>query len=133
MSTDNSKEKEIDFLYKDETFRIIGALMEVHRTLGCGFLESVYQEAVAMEFEMQNIPFEAEKILRIDYKGIELKKFYVADFVCFDKIIVELKALSSLTSDHEAQTLNYLKATGLKVGLLVNFGEKSLKYKRFVY
>lgn len=90
MSTDNSNEKEIDFLYKAETFRIIGALMEVHRTLGCGFLEPVYQEAVALEFEMQNIPFEAEKILKIDYKGVQLNKFYVADFACFDKIIVEL-------------------------------------------
>jgi GxxExxY protein len=122
-----------DFLYKSETYQIIGALMEVHRELGCGFLEPVYQEALAIEFDNQLIPFEAEKKISVSYKGIPLDKFYVADFVCFDKIIVELKALSALNTDHEAQIINYLKATGLKVGLLVNFGEKSLKYKRFVY
>jgi GxxExxY protein len=122
-----------DFLYKSETYQIIGALMEVHRELGCGFLEPIYQEALAIEFDNQLIPFEAEKKISVNYKGIPLDKFYVADFVCFDKIIVELKALSALNTDHEAQIINYLNATGLKVGLLVNFGEKSLKYKRFVY
>ncbi len=106
--------------------------MVVHKTLGCGFLEPVYQEALSIEFKRQNIPYEKEKILTIFYKGIELEKKYIADFVCFGKIIVELKALSSLTSEHEAQILNYLKATGLKLGLLVNFGEKSLKYKRMI-
>ncbi len=122
----------VDLLYKEECFKIIGACMVVHKTLGCGFLEPVYQEALSIEFKRQNIPYEKEKILTISYKDVELDKKYIADFVCYEKIIVELKALSSLTSEHEAQILNYLKATGLKLGLLVNFGEKSLKYKRMI-
>lgn len=122
----------VDLIYKDECFKIIGACLEVHNTLGCGFLEPVYQEALSIEFQKQNIPFEKEKVLSIVYKDIELEKKYIADFVCYDKIIIELKALSSLTSEHEAQILNYLKATGFKLGLLINFGEKSLKYKRMV-
>ncbi len=124
---------EESLLYKEETYKIIGALMEVHKTLGCGFLEAVYQEAIELEFRLQNIPFETEKRINISYKGIQLEKSYIADFVCFDSIIIEIKALSALTTDHEAQIMNYLKATGLKVGILVNFGEKSLKYKRFIY
>ena len=106
--------------------------MEVHKTLGCGFLEPVYQEALAIELNKQHIPFQKEKVLSIIYKDVELEKKYVADFVCFDKIVIELKALSSLNSEHEAQLLNYLKATGYKLGLLINFGELSLKYKRMV-
>lgn len=106
--------------------------MEVHKTLGCGFLEPVYQEALIYEFTKQNIPFQKEKILTINYKDIELEKKYIADFVCFDSIILELKALSQLVTEHESQVLNYLKATGYRLGLLVNFGEKSLKYKRLV-
>ena len=119
-------------LYEDLTYQIIGSCMEVHKQLGCGFLEPVYQEAVGLEFKENKIIFEKEKLLKINYKGNVLSKKYIADFVCFDKIIVELKALSKLTTDNEAQLLNYLKATGLKVGLLVNFGEKSLKYKRMI-
>ncbi|MDD3050055.1 MAG: GxxExxY protein [Candidatus Cloacimonetes bacterium] len=122
-----------DLLLKDECYRIVGACMEVHRTLGCGFLESVYQEALALEFNYQNIPFEREKLIEINYKGIKLAKHYFADFICYDKIILELKALSAITSDHEAQILNYLKATGMEVGILVNFGEKSLTYERKVF
>ena len=106
--------------------------MEVHKTLGCGFLEPVYQEALAYEFKQQNIPFQKEKVLTINYKDIQLEKKYIADFVCFDSIIVELKALSQLVTEHESQVLNYLKATGFRLGILVNFGEKSLKYKRLV-
>ena len=124
---------EEDYLYESETYKIIGAMMEVHKTLGCGFLEVVYQEALAIEFEKQKIPYEKEKKLLIFYKGIQLEKFYIADFVCFDKIIVELKALLELTSTHDSIMLNYLKATKLKVGILANFGEKSLKYKRLIY
>lgn len=119
-------------LYKDESYEIIGACMEVHNQLGCGFLEAVYQEALAIEFENRGIPFEREKRLTIEYKGQVLKKEYVADFVCFDKIIIEVKALSKLASEHLAQTLNYLKITDYKLGLLVNFGTTSLKYKRVV-
>jgi len=122
-----------NLIYKEESYQIIGACMEVHKTLGCGFLEPVYQEALSIEFQKQNIPFEKEKILSIIYKDIELEKKYIADFVCFSKIIIELKALSALTSEHESQVINYLKATGFKLSILVNFGEESLKYKRIVH
>ena len=122
----------IDLIYKDEAYTIIGACMEVHKTLGCGFLEAVYQEALMIEFEIQNIPYIREKELQINYKDKILQKRYNADFICFDNIIVELKALSQFDSSHEAQVLNYLKATGFKLALLVNFGETSLKYKRIV-
>ena len=124
---------EEDYLYERETYQIIGAMMEVHKTLGCGFLEAVYQEALSIEFEKQKIPFVKEKKLILFYKGIQIEKFYIADFICFDKIIVELKALSALTSTHDSVMINYLKATKLKVGLLANFGERSLKYKRLIY
>ena len=122
-----------DFLYKSETYRIIGAAMEVHKELGCGFLEAVYQEALELEFQYKKIPYQREAKLEIYYKEQLLKKYYEADFICYDKVIVELKALSALTSEHESQLLNYLKSTGLKVGLLINFGKESLEYKRMVY
>jgi GxxExxY protein len=120
-------------LYEQYTKEIIGAFYEVHNQLGCGFLEAVYQEALAIEFSLRKIPFQREIKLNINYKGIQLEKYYQADFVCYDTIIVELKALSELRSEHDSQILNYLKATGLKVGYVVNFGEQSLKYKRFIY
>jgi len=122
-----------NLIYKEESYQIIGACIEVHKTLGCGFLEPIYQESLSIEFQKQKIPFEREKILSIVYKDIELEKKYIADFVCYNKIIVELKALSTLSSEHEAQILNYLKATGYRLGLLVNFGEESLMYKRIVH
>jgi len=106
--------------------------MAVHRELGQGFLEPVYQEALAIEFGYQGISFVREQELSIMYRGVELHKLYKADFVCYNSIIVELKALSDLNNDHVAQLINYLKATNLKVGLLINFGESSLKYKRLV-
>ena len=118
--------------HKEEIYQIVGAAMEVHRELGCGFLEPVYQEALELEFQHRGFPYEREAKLDILYKGQLLKKYYEADSICFDKIIVELKALSELTSEHESQLLNYLKATGLKVGLLINFGTQSLEYKRMV-
>jgi len=120
-------------IYKEESYKIVGACMEVHSELGCGFLEAVYQEALEIEFIKQQIPYEREVFLKIYYKGQVLKKDYCADFVCYNKIIVELKALSNLTTENEAQVLNYLKATKFKLGLLINFGEKSLRSKRFVY
>ena len=123
----------MDLIYKDEVYEIIGAAMEVHKILGCGFLEAIYQEVLAMEFIKRNIPFEQEKMINIEYKGVVLKKFYQADFLCYDKIIIETKALSELSSEHESQILNYLKATGKKLGLLINFGQKSLIYHRYVY
>ena len=123
----------MDLIYKEEAYKIIGAAMEVHRELGPGFLEAVYQEALELEFQKQNIPYEREKLLNIYYKGIKLKKHYSADFVCYDKIVVELKALSELNNDNAAQILNYLKTSELKLGLLLNFGAKSLQYKRLVF
>ncbi|MDA3890976.1 MAG: GxxExxY protein [Salinivirgaceae bacterium] len=122
----------VDLIYKEEVYKIIGAAMEVHKELGCGFLEAVYQEALSLEFEEQKITFEQEKVIEIYYKDLLLNKKYKADFLCYGKIIIEIKALSSLNSDHENQLLNYLKATEEKVGLLINFGTKSLQYKRMV-
>ena len=122
----------IKYQYSDETYKIIGAAQEVHKILGNGFLEAVYHEALEIEFSEQNIPYQSEKELPINYKKKLLNKKYKVDFLCFDKIIVEIKALSKITSDNEAQLLNYLKASELKVGLLINFGEKSLNVKRMV-
>jgi len=122
-----------DFLYKDETYRIIGASFEVYNEKGCGFLEPVYQECLEIELELQVIPFAARKPLTLEYKGRKLTKTYEPDFVCFGKIIVEIKAVSALCKDHRAQVLNYLNATGMKVGLLVNFGHyPKLEYERIV-
>ncbi|MCQ3937812.1 MAG: GxxExxY protein [Chloroflexi bacterium] len=123
-----------DLLYKDEVFAIIGAAMEVHRTLGHGFLEPVYQEAMEIESSERKIPFVSQQVLQIRYKQHILKKEYIADMVCFEKIIVEFKALDKLTGREEAQVINYLKATGYKVGVLINFGSHpKLEWKRFVY
>ncbi len=121
-----------ELLYKDEVYAIVGAAMEVHRTLGCGFLEAVYQEALEMELAERNIPYLASQELTICYKGRLLKKIYLADLVAYGKIIVEIKALDGLTSREEAQVINYLKATGMKVGVLINFGAESLGWKRKV-
>jgi GxxExxY protein len=119
---------------KDQrTYKIIGAAIEVHKELGCGFLEAVYQEALGSEFTIQEIPFKAQPIVQIKYKGQPLNKTYQPDFTCYDEIIVEIKALNELSGIDEAQIINYLKATGLKVGLLINFGSKSLEHKRLVY
>ena len=117
---------------EEKTYKIIGAAMEVHRELGCGFLEPVYQEALAREFGDQKIPHQPQYTVKIFYKGEPLNKTYQPDFVCYEEIIVEIKAISALSGIEEAQLINYLKATGLKVGLLINFGSKSLEYKRFV-
>ena len=119
-------------LYKDESYRIIGACMEVHKTLGCGFLEAVYQEALEMELKEQSIPFTREQVLDIYYKDHILSKKYQADFVCYDKIVLELKAVDSIANNHISQVLNYLKATGFQLGIIVNFGAQSLQYKRII-
>jgi GxxExxY protein len=121
-----------DLLFKEECYKVIGACMAVHRELGNGFLESVYQEALAIEFKQQGIPFIREKVIPVIYKSVALHSVFKADFVCYDSIILELKALSALTGDHSSQVINYLKATGMRVGLLVNFGSSSLKHQRFV-
>lgn len=121
-------------ILKDETFQIIGAAIEVHRVLGNGFLEAVYQEALGFEFSARGIPFVAQPSLHITYKNRLLSKSYSPDFICYDKVIVELKALSRLTGTEEAQAINYLKATGKKVGLLINFGSSGkLDWKKIVF
>jgi len=114
------------------TYRIIGAAMEVHRELGCGFLEAVYQEALAREFVIRGLPFQPHPEVRISYKGRVLDKTYQPDFLCYGDVIVEIKALSHLSGTEEAQILNYLKACGTRIGLLPNFGGKSLEYRRFI-
>lgn len=122
-----------DFLYKDETYKIIGACFEVYKEKGCGFLEPVYQECMELELGLQGIPFVAKQSLRLTYKGHPLKHTYEPDLLCFDKVVVELKAASTLADEHRAQLLNYLNATGLEVGLLVNFGHyPKLEYERMV-
>jgi GxxExxY protein len=123
----------MDSTVKDqETYAIIGAAMDVHRELGNGFLEAVYQEALAIEFELRGIPFEREMELPVDFKGRWLKACYRADFVCYGAIVVETKAIQALTGNEEAQLLNYLKASRLNRGLLLNFGSRSLQTKRMV-
>jgi len=112
----------MDILFKDECFRIQGAVFEVYREMGCGFLEAVYQECLEKEFMKSGIPFTARQELKLSYKGETLKQIYIPDFICFGKIIVELKAAAAIAPEHQAQVFNYLKAAGLNLGLLVNFG-----------
>lgn len=116
----------------EKTYEIIGAAMEVHKELGCGFLETVYQEAFEKELSLKNIEYKREIELPIFYKNEKLKTYYRSDFICYNSIIVELKALKELSGTEEAQIINYLKATKMNYGLLLNFGKKSLEYKRFI-
>ncbi len=115
-----------------QTHAIIGAAMEVHRELGCGFLEAVYQEALEIEFRHKGIPNEREVRLTLKYKMEQLSTFYKPDFICYGEIVVELKAVSEMAGAHAAQVINALKATGHKRGLLINFGKSSLEFKRYV-
>ena len=121
-----------DLIYKEESYQVIGKCMEVHNNLGPGFLEIVYKDALEYEFKKANIPFQREKEYEVNYKGIILPHKFYADFVLFDKIILEIKAVSGITDEFIAQCINYLKVSGNKLALLVNFGELSLKYKRIV-
>ncbi len=122
-----------ELVLKDETFAVVGAAIEVHRELGPGFLEAVYQEALELELSARGIPFQPQQVLRIRYKGQLLAKEHIADIVCFDTLVVELKALDALTGREEAQVINMLKATNMPVGLLVNFGGVGkLQWKKFL-
>ena len=121
----------VDVAKDPKTYTIIGAAMEVHRELGSGFLEAVYQKALALEFIARGISHRSEVELPVSYKGQRLDVSYRADFICYDTIVVELKALARLSGVEESQLINYLKATGIETGLLVNFGAKSLEYRRF--
>jgi GxxExxY protein len=121
-----------ELIYKDEAFKIIGCCMEVHRELGKGHNEVVYKDALEIEFRRQGIPFKREQEFKLLYKGITLPHAYFADFVVLDKIILEAKAIDCLIDSHVKQTLNYLAASKLRLGLLVNFGEDSLNYKRVI-
>jgi GxxExxY protein len=124
-NTQNTRKKDCamnDMIYSDEVYAIQGAVFEVYKTLGAGFLEAVYQESLEEELKIRGIPFEAQSEIKISYKGKELRQFYKADIVCYDKIILELKAVSNLLPEHSAQLFNYLRGTKMKLGLLINFG-----------
>ncbi len=122
-----------DIIYKSESYKIQGAVFEVYKEMGSGFLEAVYQECLEKEMLKQEIPFTAQLLLKIMYKGEELEQSYKPDIICFDKIIVEIKGIKSISKEHHAQVLNYLKATGLKLGLIVNFGAyPKVEIKRIV-
>jgi len=110
-------------LFKDESYAIQGAIFDVYREMGCGFLEAVYQECLEKEFRIRNIPFVSQAELKLSYKGEPLVQTYKPDFICFNQIIVELKAVKAIAPEHHAQVINYLKATGIKLGILVNFGD----------
>ena len=127
----NKREYKEDLICKDEVYRIVGAAINVSNNLGCGFLEAVYQEVLGIEFSDNNIPFEAQKRLTITYKDRILTKEYIADFLCFEKIIVEIKAIKNITEIEEAQLINYLKATKLPLGLIINFGGEKMEWKRY--
>lgn len=116
-----SQGKSGELLHKDESYQIQGAIFDVYREVGTGFLESVYQECLEKELSRRNIPFQRQAEIRLAYKGERLEQYFVADLICFDSILLELKACKALEPIHRAQLLNYLKATGLRLGLLINF------------
>ena len=121
-----------EIIYKEESYKIIGACFEVYKNKGFGFLEAGYNECLAIEFELQNIPFVSKPKIQLEYKGKLLNQYFEPDFVCYDKIIVELKAVSNLVNEHRGQTINYLHATNYELALLVNFGHyPKLEYERF--
>jgi GxxExxY protein len=122
-----------NLVHEEETYAILGACFEVYRDKGCGFLEGVYQECLSIEFELRGIASRALVPLALSYKGRPLAKTYVADFICYDRVLIELKAVSKLADEHRAQVQNYLNATGLRVGLLINFGHyPKVEHERFI-
>ena len=123
----------VELICKEEVYAIIGAAIDVHRELKSGFLEAVYQEAMAIELGLRSIPFSAQQPITIHYKGRPLNKFYIADSICYDRILVEIKVMERLTKKETAQLLNYMHATRSQVGLLINFGDPGrLDWERFV-
>ena len=122
-----------ELIYKEESYKIMGACFEVYKEMGCGFLEPVYQECLEKELTLQGIPFDAQKIVELNYKGQKLDKIYKPDFLCFDKIIIEIKAVSKLNNEFRAQIINYLNATNMRLGLLINFGHfPKIEHERYV-
>ena len=122
-----------NILFREESYAITGACFEVYKQKGCGFLEGVYQECLGIEFTEKKIPFAEKPRLRLEYKGHTLKQEYEPDFICYDKILVEIKSVKTLANEHRAQVINYLKSTNLSLGLLVNFGHHpKIEYERFV-
>ena len=123
----------MEVLFKEECYRIMGACFEVYKEMGCGFLEAVYQECLEIEFAAQALPFRPQKPLTLLYKGQVLQQKYIPDFILFEQIILEIKAVSELTDEHRAQIHNYLKTTGYRLGLLVNFGHyPKVEWERIV-
>jgi GxxExxY protein len=122
----------MDILYKEEAYQIVGICMEVHRELGVGFSEIIYKDALEIEFNKQNIPYKREAPLKAFYKNIPLNRDFYVDFTVYDKIILEVKAASTIVEEHEKQTLNYLAMSKMRLGLLVNFGALSLQHRRFI-
>jgi GxxExxY protein len=121
-----------ELILKEEVYQIVGAAMEVSNELGAGFLEAVYQEALGIELKSRSLPFVAQPAIQIAYKGHILTKEYIPDFICYDQVVVEIKAIKELTTTEQAQLLNYLKATGKPVGVLLNFGTPKMEWKRMV-
>jgi len=122
-----------EIILKEESYKIIGACMEVHKELGFGFKEIIYKDALEIEFKSSNIPYQRERLYKVEYKGKVLPRRYPADFVVYNSIILEIKAMPMIINNFVLQTRNYLKASGIRLGIIVNFGESSLKYKRVVF
>jgi GxxExxY protein len=122
-----------ELIFKEESYKIVGVCMEVHRSLGLGFKEAVYKDALEVEFKNQQIPFIREKQYRIEYKGVILPHKYYADFIIYSSIILEVKSTAFIIDNLVAQTINYLKASGIRLGIIANFGERSFTYKRVVF
>jgi GxxExxY protein len=129
--TKDTKEKMARIIFKEESYKIIGACFEVYKNKGCGFTEPVYQECLSIEFALQRIPFVSQPVLELEYKGSPLVQFFKPDFICYNKILVEIKALEKLVDAHRSQALNYLNATNLELALLINFGHfPKVEYER---
>jgi GxxExxY protein len=121
-----------ELILKEKTYQILGSCFEVYKDKGCGFLESVYEECLELEFKRRNIPFNRQVKINLSYKGTNLRQTYIPDFICHETIIIEIKAVKTLSNEHRAQIINYLKATGLKLGLLINFGHyPKIEFERF--